>query len=317
MRSAANFSFLLVISFLSFAVAPGLAHDEADKVQTNSYLRGLPTLFIENKGQFDDEVAFHVQGSDKTIYFTSKAIHFAFFKKQREETRPWNVKLEFLDADPVSPEGRDRQKAVYSYFRGRPEEWHGGCATYSRLVYENLWPGIDLVYSGAKNKLKYEFKVKPGADPARIRLAYRGAEKVAVEEGGSLRVTTPAGGFEDGRPYAYQMIEGKKRTVPMAYAPAKDMGNDAFFYGFEVGDYDPTKPLILDPVLLVYCGYIGGDEYEEARGVALDGAGNAYVSGFTKSKQGTFPVTVGPDLTYNGGVYGGDAFVAKVAADGT
>jgi hypothetical protein len=91
---------------------------------------------------------------------------------------------------------------------------------------------------------------------------------------------------------------------------------DGVCYGFDIGAYDPRKTLILDPVILVYCGYIGGSEYEEARDVKVDSSGHAYVTGFTKSTQSTFPVVTGPDLSYNGGVFGGDVFVAKLSPDG-
>ena len=66
---------------------------------------------------------------------------------------------------------------------------------------------------------------------------------------------------------------------------------------------------------LVYCGYIGGSGDDDGYGIAVDSAGNAYVTGYTSSTEATFPVTVGPDLTYNGGDC--DAFVAKVNAAGT
>jgi hypothetical protein len=84
-------------------------------------------------------------------------------------------------------------------------------------------------------------------------------------------------------------------------------------YGFDLGAYDSTKPLVIDPVVVVYGGYIGGAESEYGEGIAVDGAGNAYVTGTTDSRANSFPVKVGPDLTYNRSV---DAFVAKVDASG-
>ncbi len=68
---------------------------------------------------------------------------------------------------------------------------------------------------------------------------------------------------------------------------------------------------------IVYCGYIGGSGVESGNGIAVDGSGNAYVSGSTNSTEATFPVTVGPDLTYNGVSNDLDAFVAEVNASGT
>ena len=69
---------------------------------------------------------------------------------------------------------------------------------------------------------------------------------------------------------------------------------------------------------LIYCGYIGGNGYEYGRGIAVDISGNAYVTGYTNSSEASFPVIIGPDLTYNGsGFYEGDAFVVKVSATGS
>jgi len=227
-----------------------------------------------------------------------------------------------MGANVVRPSGQARTDAIISYFKGPQEEWHTGLPTYSPIVYGNLWEGIDLVYSGTVNRLKYEFVVQPGADPARIRLAYRGAT-VRVNDAGQLEVSTPAGGFQDDAPVAYQEVGGQRVPVAVAYAleDAATLGADVLgvdeprSYGFRVGAYDPTLPLVIDPAVLVYCGYIGGNEDDIGRGIAVDAAGNAYVAGWTRSTEATFPVTVGPDLTYNGGAV--DAFVAKVMADGT
>src|SRR5262249_17217035 len=66
---------------------------------------------------------------------------------------------------------------------------------------------------------------------------------------------------------------------------------------------------------LVWAGYLGGREEQEARGIAVDSAGNVYVAGVTRSDETTFPVTVGPGLTFQGGnSLGEDAFVAKLSS---
>jgi hypothetical protein len=106
--------------------------------------------------------------------------------------------------------GVEETGAVISYFKGKPEEWKTGLPTYSKIIYQDLWPGIDLLYYGTVDRMKYEFIVHPGADPSMIRFAYRGASAVEVTEDGRLAVTTPAGGFEDDVPVAWQ--RGRTRT---------------------------------------------------------------------------------------------------------
>ncbi|MBN2489719.1 MAG: SBBP repeat-containing protein, partial [Planctomycetes bacterium] len=232
------------------------------------------------------------------------------------EERAWAVKLDFVGANPdAKPEGQDKQQAVFSYFKGPQKDWKTGLRTYSKVVYHDLWPGIDLVYSGTVNQLKYEFVVAPGADPAQIRLRYRGAENVAVTEGGALRVSTPVGGFEDAAPLAWQEIGGERVAVEMAYRLDPQAAGDTVEFDFALGAYDPAHPLVLDPAVLIYCGYLGGINDDYGMGIAVDPAGNAYVTGETNSTEQTFPVTGGPDLTHNGGFC--DAFVVKVNAAGT
>ena len=76
------------------------------------------------------------------------------------------VKLDFVDANPKArPVGQEPTAAVISYFKGPREEWNTGLPTYASLVYRDLWPSIDLVYTGTGSRLKYTFLVQPGADP--------------------------------------------------------------------------------------------------------------------------------------------------------
>jgi hypothetical protein len=88
-----------------------------------------------------------------------------------------------------------------------------------------------------------------------------------------------------------------------------ETSSQEFSYGFQVGDYDRSLPLVLDPAILVYCGFIGGSGDDYGKGIAVDNSGNAHVTGYTLSTQTSFPVAVGPDLTHNSS---NDAFVAKV-----
>ncbi len=342
----------------------------------------MPLYFIPNQGQMDKQVVYYVQGKDRTLYFTDEGITLALTKPtdkcinssrldpkglfrdiQEDDLRSqksgversekssgerWVVKLDFVGANKyVTPIGEQETGGIVSYFKGKPEEWHAGLPTYSKILYPNLWPGIDLVYYGTVNRLKYEFIVHPGADPSKIRLAYRGVESVSVDGDGRLQVNTPVGSFSDDVPVAYQEIGGTQHGVSLFYKldasveMKRTEGSRAFpgenlewrdlsrfqsahrreeskihgcAYGFEVGRYDHSRTLVLDPALLVYCGYIGGSSSETGYGIAVDGAGNAYITGRTLSAGATFPVTVGPDLTFNGE---DDAFVAKVNSAGT
>lgn len=267
----------------------------------------MPLQFVPNEGQVDGPAAFYLQGRDKTIYFAANGLTFVLNEGNAAER--WVVKLDFLGADPRAvPVSLERSGAVFSYFNGRAEDWHPGLQASSRIIYRDLWPSIDLVCEGTMDRLKSSFVVRPGADPATIRFAYRGAESVTLTPRGRLAVATPAGGFEDEAPQAWQESAGGRTGVAAAYRLGAEVG-------FEVGAYDPRLPLVIDPTILVYCGFIGGATWDEGNGVAVDGLGYAYVTGNAQSQENTFPVKVGPDLTFNG--WPQDIFVAKVSADGS
>ena len=281
----------------------------------------MPLHFIANKGQLNERVDYYVQGRDQSLYFGPGGVTFVLTSPERESAGEgakaparWVIKLDFVGADgTIRPQGLDETGAVISYFKGNREDWRTGLPSYGRLVYRNLWPGIDLAYSGTVSKLKYEFIVQPGADPSLIELAYRGASEVALGESGRLEINTPAGSLRDDEPVAFQEKGGERVAIPMSFTLEEpEPGSQAF--GFEVGDYDRSRPLIMDPAILVYCGYIGGSRNEDCHGIAVDGSGNAYVTGTTSSTQADFPEKVGPDLSYN---IDNDAFVAKVNAAGT
>src|ERR1051325_1185105 len=287
-----------------------------------------PLYFIENRGQMDSRVSYYVQGHDKSVYFTPQGLTFVLTplaqssRHTRPETRPeWAVKLDFVGANPKSkPMGDDLTPALVSYFRGARAQWRTGIKTSGQIIYRDLWPGIDLVYAGTVNRLKYTFLVKPGADPDCIRLAYRGAADVCVNGGGQLEISTPAGGFHDDKPFAYQEIDGKRAEVAAAYAmkaeggPRTEETAGNYEYGFNLGAYDRSKPLVLDPATLVYAGYIGGGSDDVAWGIAVNeepaGSENffVYVTGYT-GPSATFPIVGGPYTTFGGAAL--DVFVAK------
>src|SRR5262245_35317622 len=289
----------------------------------------LPLYFVENRGQTDNRVAFYIQGSDKTIYFTDEGLTIRLMGNGEcgagsgESGMGWALKLDFVGANRgVRPRGNNQTDAVFSYFRGSREQWQSGLKTYSSIAYHDLWPGIDLIYDGTNNRLKYAFVVKPGADPNQIKLAYRGASSVSINhEGdgaGGLEVRTPVGNFIDKPPASYQEVDGRQVEVATPYRidPRSSIldPRSSILYGFEVGAYDRSRELVIDPAMLVYAGYIGGSGGDFGIGIAVDSAGAAYVTGLVDSAQTSFPVTVGPDLTYAGF---NDAFVAKIKPDGT
>ena len=282
--------------------------DRAEPVQAK--LGRLPLYFVENQGLFPPEVAYYVRGADKTLFFTRTGLTIFL----QGESQGWVVKVDFPGGrSDLQPRGEERQSAIFSHFTNRKADWKVGLATYAAVRYPDVWPGIDLVYQGSTRELKYEFVVKPGANPARIRMRYHGAERVFTTTNGALRVETPGGDLTDSPPLTYQVSGDSRREVDSAFVVSPAKHGNAPEVGFRVGQYDPARPLVIDPGLLVYCGFIG-DADSLGGGIAVDASGQAYVTGATPSTSMTFPVKVGPNTIQSGGY---DAFVAKVNAAGT
>jgi beta-propeller repeat-containing protein len=279
--------------------AQGRTAPPADARRVGQAYAKLPVSFVPNAGQTDESVRYQAQGAGFSFFFTDRKVRFAFENGDRGHA----LEMRFVGA---SPDARlvagDRGAGSVSYLTGSTR--HASLPTYERLTYRGLWPGIDMVFMGRGGALKYEFHVQPGADPGAIRLAYAGAEGLSLGASGTLLVGTPLGALRDARPYSFQAVEGKRVAVDSRYALE---GNS---YGFALGHYNHSQPLVVDPSL-VYSTLLGGTGFDVGNGIAVDSAGSAYVTGLTT---GSFPTTPG---AFDASSDARDAFVTKLSADGS
>jgi hypothetical protein len=268
----------------------------------------LPLAFEENRGQVAGPAAYIVHGRGASASFDNGGVSLAVKPGAR-------VRATFVDAATVAPVARDQLPGKVNYFRGRADQWVTDVPTFSTLEYKGLWNGIDLTYAGNGTQLEYTFTVAPGADADRIGINFTGADRLRIERDGGLAIETARGVIHESKPIAFQDVDGTRVPVASHFVV------DGTSYGFDVGTYDPRLPLVIDPKMFVYAGYIGGSDFDGAVDVAADGAGNAYVAGFTFTSDGSFPdgdgfgSVPGADTTFNGGF--DDAFVAKINAAGT
>ena len=203
-----------------------------------------------------------------------------------------------------------------NYFVGDdPRAWRTGVPTHARVRYREVYPGIDLVYYGNQRQLEHDFVVAPGADPGQIRWRFDGTDRLEIEADGTLVVSVGSASLRFRPPEVYQWHRGERQVVPAAYRMAGGVE-----VGFTVAPYDPTRSLVIDPVL-AYSTFLGGLGYEQASGVAVNPMGEVYVVGETSSTN--FPVANALWSTNAGGYdgiqnpYGNEAFVAKLGAEGT
>jgi hypothetical protein len=263
-----------------------------------SYTAGnylTPPLTFEWRGAFMAHVSGH------TVAFGASGTIYEGFPL-RETT------LQFAGARPnVRPLAAGPQTGIANYFLGsHPGEWRTSVPLFNRIEYANLYEGVDLIYYGNQNRLEYDLVVAPGAAWRSIRLAFRGAQTIAIDGHGDLKIQTAAGWITHGRPVIYQRASGGRQEISGNYV--LHGGNEV---GFEIGAYDASRELIIDPTL-AYTSYLGGvgDDYGHA--VAIDGSGCAYVVGETESQN--FPL-LNPEQSSMAG--SSNVFVTKFNAAGT
>ena len=277
----------------------------------------IPLSFEVNQGQTAAQVDFLSQGSGYTLFLTPTETVLSLQKPAPAAgggaEAPDSVVLSsrFVGANP-QPQvvGLDRLAGTSNYFIGSdPSQWHTNVANYGQVEYQDLYPGVDLVFYGNQRQLEYDYVVVPGTDPGVIKLAIDGAESMTIDGQGDLVLHTSGGDVLEHAPVVYQESGGVRQPVSGQFVLEGD-GQ----VGFAVGAYDHTQPLVIDPVLS-YSTYLGGTSLTACSGIAVDSAGDAYVTGTTYSTD--FPTTAGAFQTSLGGGGNGDAFVTKLNPTGT
>ena len=274
----------------------------------------LPIAFVENRGQTDSRVRYYAQGNRYAFFLTSRDIVLSFADAASREALALN--LRFVGArQGAAPEGVERVAGAMNYLHGSdPAEWRTELPRYGQIVYRELWPGIDLHLRDAAGTLKYEFRVRPGANPAQIQLAYEGANGLSIDSSGAVRIDTAMGVLKDAPPMSYQMIDGAAVRVESAYALTSGSDGRSDGYGFRVGGYQRDRELVIDPGL-EYSTFLGGASDDMGTGIKVDANGNAYIVGTTQSPN--FPTTAGA-FDRSGAVSNSlEAFVTKINATGT
>lgn len=200
----------------------------------------------------------------------------------------------FVGAQPHDPPTAEAPTGGRMHiFRGRPADWRTNLPFYRRIAYRGVWAGVDVVFDGGADVLKHTFIVAPGADPAAIALAWHGAAGLSLDDAGALVVDAPGGRIVDPAPTAYQVIDGRTTPVGVAYA-LRGQADGGWRYAFDVAGHDPSRPLFIDPALVVSAGFLGGAGADRGLGVELADDGHIWMVG----------------------ELGDDAYAAKISPDG-
>lgn len=289
----------------------------------------LPLSFEANQGQTDAKVKFLSRGSGYTLFLAGDEAVFSLRgSKVKSDASPSThrlhqsavgpttnavLRMKLVKANPAAKvTGADQLPGKSNYFIGNdPTKWHNNVSTYEKVKYEGIYSGIDLVYYGNQRQLEYDFVVAPGADPHRIQFDIHGAKKIKRDGNGDLVLQFGNGEVRWHKPVVYQEKDGTRHEIDGRYVI-----KHRHQVSFDVAGYDSKRPLTIDPAL-GYSSYLGGSGYEFATGIAVDGSGDAYVTGLTASTD--FPVTPGAfQMTCGGGCSNtGDAYVTEFNPTGS
>jgi RHS repeat-associated protein len=270
----------------------------------------VPLPFEPNVGQTDPQVRFLAHGPGFGLFLTAAGATFEVPRPSALDrlgtTRDvFAMQLAGANAQPQIV-AQDDLLSRSNYFAGSgPTRWHADVPNYGEVDYRGILPGIDLdFHSAAGRQLEYDFVVAPGADPASIQRSWQGLLSDSLDGQGDLLLTTAGGTLTEQAPAAYQLVNGARQGVSV-----RNVLLAGGAVGFQLGTYDHSKPLVIDPVLS-YGTYLGGSGDDKAFGIAVDGAGDTYLTGSTTSA--AFPGTLGGQS-----VGAGVPFVAKLNAAGT
>jgi hypothetical protein len=207
---------------------------------------------------------------------------------------------------PGEAEGVEELPGRANYFIGNdPKNWRRDVPSFARVRCRSVYPGIDLVYHGREREIEYDFVVAPGADARRIRLGFEGQESLRLDGAGNLVVALGKDHVVHQAPLLYQEVASERRPVRGRWVLH---GKNTV--GFEVGAYDTSQVLVIDPIL-GYSTYLGGGDADRGFAIAVDASGSAYVVGLTASTD--FPTQNPYEQTLQGFQ---DVFVTKLAPSG-
>src|SRR2546430_982050 len=218
---------------LLIALAFSASGAQASETRLHEAYGKLPLSFEANRGQTDPQVKFLSRSSHHTLFLTSDEAVMVFMKPElsangqppkvkpakREKATQAALRMRFVGANSMARvQGQEELPGKANYFIGNdPTRWRTKVPTYAKVRYDDLYPGVDLIYYGNQRQLEYDVVVRPGADPNRIVLEVQGCDSLEVDAQGDLVLHTAAGPVRQRKPVVYQEVAGRRRAIAGGY----------------------------------------------------------------------------------------------------
>ncbi len=256
--------------------------------------------FVLNEGQLGDEkIRFYAKTFSGAMYVTKNGELFYSLPKINGNTvKGWVIKECLKGTSTFNVMGEEKTTTKVTYItRNDPAKSKKNISTYNTISLGELYSGIEVKLRAYGSTIEKLFYIKPKANPQEIQITMAGICGLQKNSIGVLEAETKLGIVKFSKPIAYQIINGKKKHVDVSY---KVSGNT---YGFELGLYDTTEELVIDPLLT--STFLGGSYTDYSTCLTFDSSGNVYIAGVTESID--FPITTG---VYNP-TFSNGSFVAK------
>jgi Beta-propeller repeat len=282
--------------------------DSQTRMKAAAVYARMPLAFELNAGQTDPRVKALSRGSGYGLFLTADESVVVLASKSGKSAA---IRMKLLGANDSQVVPTDPLPGTINSFIGNdPSKWRTDIPTFSKVKYEGIYSGVDLIYYGNQQQLEYDFVVAPGADPKAIRFAVSGA-KVRLDSNGDLVLHTSLGDVLHHKPVIYQEIAGVRHEIAGHFVKRSDHE-----VSFAIANYDRQHTLVIDPTFS-WSTYLGGSGTDVATCVAVDGHGDTYVGGNTTSTN--FPTDgadAGPFPTFPGAAGSTQAFFSVIFFQG-
>jgi Phosphodiester glycosidase/Secretion system C-terminal sorting domain/Beta-propeller repeat len=350
---------VIVINFLEDLSTT--TYNVQQKVSSKSFNQ-LPMQFEKNLGQAESEMVFLLRNPDLELLLSPTKAIMSLRQtitpgQKSQETFRSSVTMGLANSNPnANGEGLGELLTKSNYFIGNdPAKWQTRIPNYKKVLFSEVYPGVDLVYYAKNGKLEFDFNLFPGADPKIIKLEFQEDNNAILNKDGKLILKVGLDSLIFREPIAYQEIDGIKNQILASYVQLNKKS-----FGFVIDNYDETEVLVIDPVIeystflrsswrgediavdkdgfvyitgddccdvfvtklhpdssdFIYTTYFGGDMDDFGLGIDVDTAGYVYVTGETQSDN--FPLQNAKQSEFGGTLWlDGDAFVTKLSKNGS